>query len=206
MALAEPWHCSVAPIAARDIPADLAERLRTRPDVVEELSDGLRRLGIESSLDLAGYVSNTERFVHAGPVLTVRYAPKRTRNNEQHLGHEQIGAAAVPGCVVLSDARGCDGSVLGGNAAATIRGGGAAVYVLDGLARDVDEITAAGLIVLAAQFGVRTGRQTTQAIAVGEPMTFVRTYVASGDVAVVNRTGLVVIPAWVPWDQIRGLI
>jgi regulator of RNase E activity RraA len=206
MSIAEPWHCAVAPIAAREIPADLAERFRTRPDVVEELSDGLRRLGIESSLDLSGYASNREHFVHAGPVLTVRYAPKLTRNDDQHLGHEQIGAAAVPGCVILSEARGCDGSVLGGNAAATIRAGGAAVYVLDGLARDVDEITATGLIVVAARFGIRSGRPSAQAIAVGEPMTFITTYVASGDVAIVNRAGLVVVPAWVPWDEIRPLI
>jgi len=202
----EPWSCALAPIDAREIPEDLAETFRTRPDVVEELSDGLRKRGIESSLDLAGYVTNRERFVHAGPVLTVRYAPKRAHDNEQRLGHEQIGAAAIPGCVILSDARGCEGSVLGGNAAQTIRSGGAAVYVLDGLARDVDEITATGLIVLAARFGIRTGRQTTQAIAIGEPMTFVHTYVASGDVAVVNRNGLVVIPSWVPWDDVRALI
>ncbi len=69
----EPWHCAIAPIAAREIPADLAGLFRTRPDVVEEVSDGLRRNGIESSLDLPGFVSNTEKFVHAGPVRwTVR--------------------------------------------------------------------------------------------------------------------------------------
>jgi regulator of RNase E activity RraA len=206
VAIPEPWSCALAPIGAREIPADLAERFRTRPDVVEELSDGLRLRGIDSSIDLAGYVTNREDFVHAGPVLTVRYAPKRYCDNENRLGHAQIGSAAIPGCVVLSDARGCDGSVLGGNAAATIRAGGTAVYVLDGLARDVEEITATGLIVVAREFGIRSGRPMTQAIAVGEPMTFVCTYVASGDVAVVNRYGLVVVPSWVAWDDVRSMI
>jgi regulator of RNase E activity RraA len=202
----EPGSCALAPIGAREIPDDLAEKFRTRPDIVEELSDGLRQRGIESSVDLAGYVTNRDRFVHAGPVLTVRYAPKRVKDNEQRLGHAQIGAAAIPGCVVLSDARGCDGSVLGGNAAVAIRAGGAAVYVLDGLARDIDEISATGLIVIAAEFGIRSGRPTAQAIAIGEPMTFLRTYVASGDVAVVNRNGLVVVPSWVAWDDVRAMI
>jgi regulator of RNase E activity RraA len=206
MAFAEPWHCTVAPFVARDIPDDLAERFRTRPDVVEELSDGLRLLGIESSLDLGGYATNAESFVHAGPVLTVRYGPKLTGNNALQLGHDLIGAAAVPGSVILADAHACDGSVLGGNAAAAIRAGGAAVYVLDGLARDIDEISATGLIVLAARFGVRSGRPTSRAIAIGEPMAFVRTYVASGDVAVVNRSGLAIIPSWLPWDEVRRLI
>jgi regulator of RNase E activity RraA len=206
VATPEPWSCALAPIGAREIPDDLAEKFRLRPDVVEELSDGLRLRGIESSIDLSGYVTNREDFIAAGPVLTVRYAPKRFLDNEYRLGHAQIGAAAIPGCVILADARGCDGSVLGGNSAATIRGGGAAVYVLDGMARDVEEISAAGLIVVAREFGIRSGRPTTQAIAVGEPMTFVCTYVASGDVAVVNRYGLVVVPSWVAWDDVRAMM
>lgn len=206
MATPEPWTCAIAPIAARPIPADLAEKFRTRPDVVEELSDGLRRLGIESSIDLTGYVSNREQFAHAGPVLTVRYAPKRVRDNEHRLGHDQIGAAAVPGCVVLSDARGCDGSVIGGNAVTAMRKGGVAVYVVDGLARDIEEISATGLILVAARFGIRTGRPTIAAIAIGEPMTFVQTYAASGDVAVVNRHGLVILPSWLSWEEVRPLI
>jgi regulator of RNase E activity RraA len=206
MATSEPWTCAVAPIGARAIPDDLAEAFRTRPDVVEELSDGLRRRGIESSVDLTGYFSNREAFVHAGPVLTVRYAPKRLRDDENRLGHDKIGDAAVPGCVVLSDARGCDGSVIGGNAAVAMRRGGVAVYVCDGLARDVAEIDATGLILVAAKFGIRSGRASAQAIAIGEPMTFVRTYAASGDVAVVNRHGLVLIPSWVSWDEVRPLM
>ncbi len=59
---------------------------------------------------------------------------------------------------------------------------------------------------LAKEFGVRSGRPTTHAIAIGEPMTFVRTYVASGDVAIVNRTGLVIIPSWVEWDEVRSYL
>jgi regulator of RNase E activity RraA len=206
VATPEPWSCALAPIEAREIPDDVAERLRARPDAVEELSDGLRKRGIESTIDLSGYESNRDVFVHAGPVLTVRYAPKRVRDDEQRLGHAQIAAAAIPGCVILADARGCDGAVLGGMGAETIRSSGAALYVLDGMARDIDEITAAGLTVTAARFGVRSGRPTTQAIAIGEPMTFVCTYVASGDVAVANRHGMVIIPSWLPWDDVRALI
>ncbi len=100
VATPEPWSCALAPIGAREIPDDIAERFRLRPDVVEELSDGLRLRGIESSIDLSGYVTNREDFIHAGPVLTVRYAPKRFCDNEQRLGHGQIGAAAIPGCVI----------------------------------------------------------------------------------------------------------
>lgn len=42
--------------------------------------------------------------------------------------------------------------MLGGNAAVTIAGGGAAVDIIDGLARDIPEVDASGLIVLATTF------------------------------------------------------
>jgi regulator of RNase E activity RraA len=207
-ALLEPWDCAVAPAIAREIPADLAERFRTQPDIVEELADGLRqKLGVESTVDLGRFACNRERFVCAGPVLTVRYAPRRVRGNDLRLGHEKIGGAAVPGCVVLVDARGCEGSVLGGNAARVIAGGGAALYIVDGLARDIEEVNRdTDLIVMATSFGVRSGRQVTQVAAIGEPITFVETYAASGDVAVVNRSGVAIVPSWVSWDAVREVI
>jgi regulator of RNase E activity RraA len=206
MALIEPWDLRVSPANPRELPADIAAKLRT-PDAVEELSDALRvKLKIESGLDLGHFQRNRDRFIHVGPVVTVRYAPKRIWDNEHRLGHDAIGAACVPGCVVLTDASGCPDSVLGGVAAQTIRRGGADVVVIDGLARDIDEVTEAGLTVMAARFGVRSGRPMAQAIAINEPMRFVGTYVATGDIAVVNQHGLVVIPSWLGWDDLRSAL
>lgn len=204
--MTERWEPVVTAVAARDVPADLLERFRTQADIVEELSDRLRaRLGIESSVDLGPFAANREQFAHVGTIVTVRYAPKTILTNEQRLGHERIAAAVPPGAIVVTDARGTGGSVIGGNAAATIAGGGAAVDIVEGLVRDLPEVDASGLIVLATTFGIQTGRPAIQVVEIGGRITFRDRLVVSGDVGLVNRRGLVMIPAWLPWDDVRAL-
>jgi regulator of RNase E activity RraA len=203
----EPWECAVRPIPVRAVPDDLARHFRGAPDIVEELSDRLRAdLGVETSIELGHFQSNREDFIHVGPIATVRYAPRAIFNNENRLGHAKIAEAVPADAIVLTDARGCGGGVLGGLAAATIRGGGAAVCLLDGQARDIDEVSATGLIVMAARFGIRAGRSAAQVIEIGGPMTFGDRFVCAGDVGIVNRRGLVTIPAWIEWDAIRRIL
>lgn len=205
--MTEPWNLAVTPVAARDVPADLLERFRSQADIVEELSDRLRvQLGIETSVDLGAFAANRAKFHHVGTVVTVRYAPKTIITNEQRLAHERIAAAVPPGAIVVTDAHGTCGSVLGGNAAVTIAGGGAAVDIIDGLARDIPEVDAAGLIVLATTFGIQTGRPTIQAVEIGGRITFCERLVCSGDLGLVNRHGFVSIPAWLGWDDVRTLL
>jgi regulator of RNase E activity RraA len=205
--LTEPWNPVVTAVAACDVPADLLERFRTQPDIVEELSDRMRaKLGIESSVDLGSFAANRADFAHVGTIVTVRYAPKTIVTNEQRLGHERIAEAVPHGAIVVTDARGTSGSVVGGNAAATIAGGGAAVDIVDGLVRDLPEVDASGLIVLAATFGIQTGRPTIQVVEIGGRITFRDRLVTSGDLGLVNRRGLVMIPAWLPWDDVRAIL
>lgn len=205
--MTEPWNLTVTPVAAREVPADLLERFRTQADIVEELSDRLRaKLGIESSVDLGPFAANRAEFTHAGTIVTVRYAPKTIASNEQRLAHEQIAGALPPGAIVVTDARGTSGSVVGGNAAKTIAGGGAAVDIVDGLVRDLPEVDAAGLIVLASTFGIQTGRPAIQAVEIGGRITFRDRLVTSGDFGIVNRHGLVMIPTWLPWEDVRALL
>ena len=205
--MTEPWDLVSTPVAARDVPPDLLGRFRTQADIVEELSDRLRaKLGIESSIDLGPFAANRADFQHVGTVVTVRYAPKTIVTNEQRLAHDQIGAAVPPGAIVVTDAHGTTGSVLGGNAAVTIAGGGAAVEIIDGLARDIPEVDASGLIVLARTFGIQTGRPLIQCVEIGGRITFCERLVSSGDLGLVNRRGFVTIPAWLGWDDVRGLL
>lgn len=204
--MTEPWNLAVTPVAAREVPGDLLERFRAQADIVEELSDRLRsKLGIESSIDLGPFAVNRADVHHVGTIVTVRYAPKTIVTNEQRLAHDRIAGAVPPGAIVVTDAHGTNGSVLGGNAAVAIAGGGAAVAIVDGLARDIPEVDAAGLIVLATTFGIQTGRPTIQAVEIGGRITFRERLVSSGDVGLVNRHGLVTIPAWLPWDDVRSL-
>ncbi len=203
----DPWVCTMTPIQFRAIPPDVVERVRTQPDCVEELSDGLRaEYGVESSIDFSGVCTADDSVRLIGPVVTVRYAPKRVRTNEQRLAHDRIAAALVPGAIVVVDAHDCDGSVLGGIGAAKLRAGGAAAYVVDGLARDVPEIADAGVVLVASNVGIGSGRPTVQAVQIGGEITCRGRYVCSGDVAVMNRYGLVTIPGWIDWDTVLRLI
>jgi regulator of RNase E activity RraA len=176
------------------------------PDAVEELSDGLRALGVESSLDLGDWSANRDEIRLIGPVLTVRYAPKTVRDDDMRMGNAQLVPFIPPGAVLVEDARGCEGCVLGGRAAAMLAGAGAVAAIVDGSVRDPRECDQAGLAVIAARFGVQTGRQTLQMVEVGGRVTLRSRLVCSGDTAVLNRLGLAVIPQWVAWSDVRPLI
>jgi hypothetical protein len=59
---------------------------------------------------------------------------------------------------------------------------------------------------LAATFGIQTGRPTIQVVEIGGRITFRDRLVTSGDLGLVNRRGLVMIPAWLPWDDVRAIL
>ena len=62
------------------------------------------------------------------------------------------------------------------------------------------------MIVLAATFGIQTGRPAIQAAEIGGRITFRERLVCSGDFGLVNRRGFVTIPAWLRWDDVRALL
>ena len=72
--------------------------------------------------------------------------------------------------------------------------------------RDIPEIDATGLFVLAARFGIQSGRPLAQATEIGGRIAFRGRLVCSGDVGVLNRRGLVTIPAWLEWDGVRAIL
>ncbi len=204
--MTEPWPLVTEAISSRVVPDDILARLRTMSDAVEELSDGLRGLGIESGVDLGDWCANRTEIRHVGPILTMRYAPKTICDDDMRLGNAQLAPLVPAGAIIVEDARGCGGCVLGGRAAGMLSRAGAAVAIIDGMARDPVECDSANLAVIAAQFGIQSGRSTLQAIEIGGRVVLRNRFISSGDLGVVNRNGLVSIPAWVPWEEIRSLI
>jgi regulator of RNase E activity RraA len=203
----EPWEPRIVAVPAREIPGDLLERFRHEPDIVEELSDRLRsQLHIESSIDLGGFAVSQDVTQIVGTVVTVRYVPKRISDNEQRLGHDAIAASLPAGAIVVVDARGCAGSVLGGVGAATLRNAGAAAALVEGVVRDLPEIAATGLGLVGRTAGIGSGRQTVALAEIGGAVTFGERAVTSGDVGLLNRSGLVCLPAWLGWDDVRGIL
>lgn len=199
----EPWPLVTRELLPSTAPADIVDRLRAMPAAVEELSDELRARGIASSVDLGDWCANRESFVHVGPIATMRFAPKAVFAGDMRMGNAQVAPLLPKGAILVEDARGCDGCVLGGYAAGLLRNGGAAAAVIDGMARDPQECREAGLTVVAARFGVRSGRETLQAVEIGGLVTLRGILVQSGDLGIVNRNGLVVIPQWFPWEDLR---
>ncbi len=203
----EPWRLTVSSPAVRDIPADILARLQSDPEIVEELSDRLRaQLGIESSVDFDRFAVKQGVGQHVGIIVTVRYVPKCVPSDAQRLGHDRIAAALPPGAIVVVDAHGCEGSVLGGVGAATIRAAGAAVAVVDGFVRDLPEIATTQLAVVGRYAGIRSGRPTAQAVEIGGAVTLVHQVVTSGDVGIVNAFGIVAIPAWLEWSEVSRIL
>ena len=203
----EPWRLAVATPAGPNVPPDILARLRSEPDIVEELSDRLRsRHDIESGVDFGSFAVKQHVEPHVGVIVTVRYVPKCVPSDMQRLGHDRIASVLSPDAIVVIDARGCEGSVLGGVGAATIRAAGARVAIVDGYVRDLPEIAAAQLAVVARYAGIRSGRPTAQVVEIGGQVTLTAHVVTSGDIGVVNASGIVAIPAWLEWDEVRYLL
>jgi regulator of RNase E activity RraA len=203
----EPWRLAASTSATPTVPPDILARLRSEPDIVEELSDRLRtRLNIESGVDFASFAVKQDVKLHVGVIVTVRYVPKCVQNDVQRLGHDRIASALSSDAIVVIDARGCEASVLGGVGAATIRAAGARVAIVDGYVRDLPEIAAAQLAVVARYAGIRSGRPTAQVVEIGGQVTLMQQMVSSGDVGIVNASGIVAIPAWLDWDEVRRIL
>jgi len=199
------WPLVTRELPASSAPPDILERLRAMPDAVEELSDALESIGVYTSVDLGDWCANRPAFLHVGPIATMRLGPKVVRAGDMRMGNAQIAPLLAPGSILVEDAHGCDGCVMGGFAARLLRDGGAEVAIVDGMARDPAECDEAGLTVVAATFGIRSGRETLQALEIGGPVTLRGRLFAGGDLGVVNRNGLVAIPSWLAWDDVRQL-
>jgi regulator of RNase E activity RraA len=203
----EPWEPTILPSMAPEIPPDILAMLQCRPDIVEELSDRFQaQLGIENSIDFGSFAVNRNAKLHIGVVVTVRYVPKCVPNNAPRLGHDRIAAALTPGAIVVVDAHGCEGSVLGGVGASILSAAGARAVVVDGYVRDLPEIAPTQLAVVARYAGIRSGRPIAQVVEIGGQVTLVHQLVASGDVGIMNPYGLISIPAWLSWNEVRRIL
>ena len=147
------------------------------------LADGQGRRG---ALD-AGMRPVTAAVAFAGPALTVQCRP----------GDNLTALAALdwvrPGDVVVLANGGYTGAALaGGNYVAMIRARGAVALVCDGPARDLDELDAIGLPVFAR--GVMPGGpMKVSPGTIGFPVAVGAVTIASGDVLVGDRDGVVVV-------------
>lgn len=149
------------------------------------VSDGQGRRG---AFDI-GLRPVTSKVAFTGPALTVQCRP----------GDNLTALAAIewvrPGDVVVLANGGHTGAVLiGGNYAAMVKARGAIAVVSDAPARDLDELEAVGLPIFAR--GVMPAGPTKMAPGnIGFPVAIGDVAVASGDIVIGDRDGLVVVRA-----------
>ncbi|WP_436664172.1 hypothetical protein ACOALA_03010 [Alicyclobacillus acidoterrestris] len=199
--MGDEWKYELKPFTPRYIPPEVNEAL-SREGAVEDTADKLYHLGIESVVNMQCDAIGDRILV--GPALTARYLPRRTSGTDARLGHDIIATQAVPGAILLIEARGYRGSVLGGNAALKLKRSGIAACLVDGMARDSKEIKDIGFAVGAKEWGIGSGRSFTELTEVGGSICFQKIAVAPGDTVVANAYGFVVIPAFLPWNEVLG--
>lgn len=200
--LEAPWDCRVHQRAPRDIPADVLAAL-SRQDAVEAATDALIALGLRSHVAFPpGTLATPDFGVQVGAVLTLRYVPKKVASQDNRLGHDLIAKTVRSGDVLIGDQHGCNGGVAGGNAVGKLQRAGARAIVIDGSARDFDDPPAGGLPSIATSWGIASGRTSVELVAIGEPINFCGVAVHPGDVAIVNRFGMALVPETLPWAEL----
>lgn len=171
-----------------DLPAPdpaVLERLAQVP--VACVTDANERSGVAVGLYPVSGVDDTTRV--AGPALTVRTAPG------DNLAVHRAADLIRPGDVLVVDAGGAlDRAIAGGLLLRWAARRGAAAVVVDGAVRDLAELTELGLPVYAR--GVCPHGPYKQASGeIRGTVTVGGTTVRQGDLVVLDRDGLAVVPA-----------
>jgi regulator of RNase E activity RraA len=102
--------------------------------------------------------------------------------------------AASTNCFLVVDMGGADVSTFGGLAALSLKLHEAAGAVIDGGCRDIEDIKRSGLTIASRSVTPRTGKGRVRVVSLGEPVTCGGVLVRSGDMIVVDDTGIVVLP------------
>jgi regulator of RNase E activity RraA len=194
------------PLEARDANFERADpnllaALRAVGGLTATVSDVLERYGLSLAVSAGTLVPRHRRdAVIVGQALTLRYLPERTLAVEgaitpSKLAHATVASMAQDGDVLVVDAAGNrDRSCFGGLAAAAASKAGMAAAVVDGAARDLDEIDAAGLALWSSSVTPVTGNRRLEAVAINQPICCCGVQVRAGDVVVADATGVCFVP------------
>jgi regulator of RNase E activity RraA len=154
------------------------------------VSDALDWLGLPGSVIGLAPLSGTRLSGRARTVLT---GPRD--EGGRHVAAETVATADRGDVVVIAAAGRQDVSCWGGilTAAALVRG--VAGVVIDGAARDLDEIRSRGFPVFARTCVTRTARGRITQVAADVPVDLAGVRVAPGDLVIADGSGVVFVPA-----------
>lgn len=172
-------------------------------DLTSSVSDVLDELGVGGGVPASALrpLSAGQRVL--GPAITIRYVPEggsvgslSARGERARLADRDLYNVGQPGDVAVFDCGGfIEASVMGGLSAAWASRLEIAGCVIDGAARDVAAIRAAGVPVWSRGVTPVSGKHRLQAAEINGAVTLGGVTVRPGDVIVADETGVCVIPA-----------
>ncbi len=165
------------------------------------VSDALDALGLKgSTYGIRPIWEGTKKIT--GRVVTVKMTAAGLTTGKTHLGIKAI-EAAEPGDIVLIDNGGrLDTSCWGGILATGSTMKGLSGVVVDGAVRDVDDYVELGFSVYARGTVVATARGRIMEEATNVMVQFGGVQVRPGDVALADRSGVVIVP----WERIDDVV
>ena len=186
----------------------LLEQVRALPDLSAEFSDMLEREGYALVVPAGRLRPSVARARLIGRAVTVRYMPERrepgalrAEDPEGRLGNKRLAGMVQSGSVMVVQSPRLDVSVLGSEAAASLRQAGVAGAIVDGAVRDLEGLRELGFPCWSSGTTPITGRWRLEAVAFDEPVAICGVQVQPGDVVVADDGGV----AFVPTDRFDEL-
>lgn len=165
------------------------------------VSDALDSLGVNGVAD--GIQRRSTRQKIAGRVRTMQLAAgKQSDSAAPHLGVRSIEEADDTDVIVVEQQTGVDAACWGGVLSEAAHHKHIRGVVVDGPARDIDEINETGLPVFSRSITPTTARGRIHEAAVNVQVTIGGVRVAPGDLVIADGTGVVFVPAAIAAEAI----
>lgn len=157
------------------------------------VSDALDRVGLIGVAPAIHPLFPTDKI--AGPVVTVRLTPADGRPSTRHLGTAAVEAVHAGDVIVVDNGGRTAMAGWGGNLALAAKRAGAAGVIVDGAARDVDEVRDNALPLYARGATPVTARGRVVEDAFNVPVYIAGVPVTPGDLVIADASGVVFVPA-----------
>lgn len=179
----------------------ILEELREKFVSVASISDAMDRLGIRGIITGIRPMWQGARAV--GPAVTVRFGirmPSRQMPPPKLPSLDDVIEQANVGDVILIEMGGDTDTVVGGNVAARCKKKGISAFVIDGVARDLDEISEMKQPVYVRGLSPRVSRLEIESV--NEPINMCNVLIRPGDIIVADDDGI----ASIPKDKVKDVI
>ena len=155
------------------------------------ISDALDELGIDGGCHGIKSVSSQERM--AGPAITLRCTPTNERKKGPHVGH-YIDDVQAGNVMVIDNSGRTHYATFGGLIVLAAINRGAAGTVIDGGARDVEDIMKYHYPLFSREYYMVAGKKRMVVESVNQEVQSSNIPVKSGDIVVGDQNGVLIIP------------